>query len=98
MKMTEHETQKLHYEVMGIALAIRGHEGESTLYHDLDQAISDTDWRKMAIIQFAFEMLTTQQRTAILSDQTTGDDVVAAIAVFDKHLRSMLPGKASKSA
>ncbi len=98
MNLTEREAQQLHYEVMGIALAIRGHEGESSLYRELDRAIAGLDWRRMAIIQFAFEMLTTNQRSAILSEQATTDEVVRAIAIFGRHLRSMLPGAAGRSA
>ena len=93
MKMSEREAQKLHYEVMGIALAIRGHEGESTLYHEIDQAISDTDFRKMSIIQYAFEMLPSSRQSHVLTENFTDENVVSSIAEFNAHLRAMLPLK-----
>ncbi len=98
MKMLEREAQKLHYEVMGIALAIRGHEGESTLYRELDQTISDLDFRKMAIVQYAFEMLPTSRQNLIMTENYTDEEVVGAIAEFNKHLRAMLPRKSAASA
>ena len=93
MNLSEREAQKLHYEVMGIALAIRGHEGESSLYNEVDQAISDTDFRKMSIIQYAFEMLPTSRQAQILTESFTDEEVVASIAEFNNHLRTMLPLK-----
>ena len=35
------ERERLLYDVMGIALAIRGHLGECTLYRELDAAITE---------------------------------------------------------
>lgn len=98
IKLTEQESQQLHYQVMGIALAIRGHEGDSILYHELDEAISGLDWRKLAIIQYAFEMLPTSRQNLILSKDTTDQEVVESIATFNTQLRSMLPRSSSKSA
>lgn len=98
MNMSEREAQKLHYEVMGIALAIRGHEGESTLYNEIDQAISDTDFRKMSIIQYAFQTLPSSRQALVLTENYTDEEVLTSIAEFNTHLRSMLPLKAKARA
>lgn len=98
MNLSERESQKLHYEVMGIALAIRGHEGESSLYNELDQAITQMDYRKMSIVQYAFEMLPTSRQSLVLSEHFTDEEVVGAIAEFNTHLRTMLPRRATAGA
>ena len=98
MNLSEREAQKLHHEVMGIALAIRGHEGESSLYNEIDQAISNTDFRKMSIIQYAFQTMPSSRQALVLTENFTDEEVTASIAEFNNHLRTMLPLKAKAQA
>ena len=83
---------------MGIALAIRGHEGESSLYNEIDQAISNTDFRKMSIIQYAFQTMPSSRQALVLTENFTDEEVTASIAEFNNHLRTMLPLKAKAQA
>lgn len=94
----EQRAQQLHYDVMGIALAIRGHVGESGLFQDIDRALSAQDWRALSIIQYAFEMLTTSRQQAILSDMADPETVGEALNAFERVLRSMLPADVQRSA
>ena len=88
----------MHYEVMGIALAIRGHNGECDLFQELDQALAETDWRRMAIIQHAFDLISEKRKAVILSDGGSPRVVAHAITIFEQNLRMMLPQVQSKSA
>ncbi len=85
------ERERLLYDVMGIALAIRGHLGECTLYRELDAAITEQNWRKLAIIQNAFEMLAPERCEIILGDTGHMGEIHGAVAMFEGNLRSMVP-------
>ncbi|HEX9841118.1 MAG TPA: hypothetical protein VGC20_00150 [bacterium] len=98
MQIDERRAKQLHYEVMGIALAIRGHAGESGLYQEIDAALTDQDWRKMAIVQHAFEMLSTQRQTLILSEIGDLDEVGRSITLLERGIRMMSPAPSERSA
>ena len=85
------EQERLLYDVMGIALAIRGHLGECMLYRELDAEITEQNWRKLAIIQQAFEMLAPERREIILGDTGHMGGIHGVIAMFEGNLRSMVP-------
>ena len=85
------ERERLLYDVMGIALAIRGHLGECTLYRELDATITEQNWRKLAIIQNAFQMLAPERREIILGDTGYMGEIHSAVAMFEGNLRSMVP-------
>jgi len=90
MEMQENYAKQLHYDVMGIAMAVRGHLGECALFQEIDAAVQTLDWRKMATIQDAFDMLSERQRDAIMG---SGDDSDAgmAIQVLNQVLRTLVP-------
>jgi hypothetical protein len=98
MDMSERQSQQLHFDVMGIALAVRGHLGECALFHEIDAALNELDWRTMAIVQYAFEMLTTQRQQTILLDLADADAVGEAITAFERILHSMLPATQKRPA
>ena len=92
MNINENYAKKLHYDVIGIAMAIRGHLGECTLFMEIDEAVQSLDWRKMAIIQYAFDMLTEERRHEILSGLPEHDtSAKTSIEMFNQVLRTMLP-------
>lgn len=94
----ERKAKQLHYDVMGIALAIRGHVGESGLYQEIDAAISALDWRRMAAIQNAFDLLAEHVQALILGEMGDPDEVGRAIAAYERRLRAMLPGAGQRTA
>ena len=98
MNVDDRRAKQLHYDVMGIALAIRSHTGESGLFQELDAAVSALDWRIMSIVQYAFEMLTSSRQQAILSDMADPEVVGEAITIFERSLRTMMPAEAQRSA
>ena len=98
MHMDERRAKQLHYDVMGIALAIRGHTGDSGLFQELDAALSQRDWRKMAVVQSAFDMLSAQRQQLIMDDMGHPDEVGRSIALFEKSLRMMDPKSDQRTA
>ena len=91
MQIDERRAKQLHYDVMGIALAIRGHTGETGLFQEIDAALSAQDWRKLAIIQNAFDMITPERQELIMGDMRNPDEVMRSISLFERHLRTMDP-------
>ena len=89
MQIDERRAKQLHFDVMGIALAIRGHAGDTGLFRDIDEAITQADWRKMTIIQSAFDMLSDQRQQLIMSEMGDPDEVGRSIALFERTLRTM---------
>lgn len=98
MNIEEKRAKQLHYDLMGIALAVRGHNGEDALFEEIDSAISALDWRRMAVIQYAFDMLSPERRAAIMGDDTNEEVLGLAIRMFSQILRTMLPENAARSA
>jgi len=98
MNIDERRAKQLHYDVMGIALAIRGHAGASGLFEEIDAALSGLDWRRMAIIQNAFDMLSEARQAVIMGEMGAPDEVGQSIAVFERTLRTMLPISSQRSA
>ena len=98
MNIDERRAKQLHYDVMGIGLAIRGHTGESGLFQEIDAALSARDWRKMAIIQNAFDMLSAERQELIMGDMRSPDEVMRSIAIFERHLRTMAPVSGQRTA
>ena len=98
MNMDERRAKQLHYDVMGIALAIRGHAGESGLFQEIDAALSGLDWRRMAIIQNAFDLLSDERQQLIMGDMGDPDEVGQSISVVERALRTMLPANSQRSA
>lgn len=98
MQIDEQRAKQLHYDVMGIALAIRGHAGENGLYQEIDAALTELDWRKMAIIQHAFEMLSTPRQVLIMSDIGDPDEIGRSIALLERGIRMLSPAPKERSA
>lgn len=98
MQIDDRQAKRLHYDVMGIALAIRGHMGEDALFRELDRAISALDWRKMAIAQRSFDLLSEERRRHILNERTDHDEAAGSIALFERNMRTMIPAAVPKSA
>jgi hypothetical protein len=98
MHTDERRAKQLHYDVMGIALAIRGHAGESGLFQEIDAALTTQDWRKLAMIQNAFELLSIERRQLILGDMGDPDEIGRSIAMFERALRMMTPSSGQRSA
>lgn len=99
MNLDERQATRLHYEVMGIALAILGHEGESDFYHELDEALTEPNWGKLAMIQRAYDMLPEARKRQILSDAEEGDEGVEwTISKFKANLHMMSPTGSRKTA
>lgn len=98
MQIDDRQAKRLHYDVMGIALAIRGHMGEDALFRELDRAISALDWRKMAIAQRSFDLLSEERQRHILNEGADHDEVAGSIALFERNMRTMIPAAVPKSA
>jgi hypothetical protein len=98
LHLDERRAKQLHYDIMGIALAIRAHAGESALYQEIDQALTERDWRKMVIIQNAFDMLSAERQQGIMDDLSSKDEVGYSIALFERALRMMLPQQDQRTA
>jgi hypothetical protein len=96
--MEAQRAKQVYSEVMGIALAIRGHTGDSSLYRELDQALNRQDWRKLAIIQHTFEMLSTRRQAEIMSSFGDPDDLKGALTHFERVLRTFSPAPVQHTA
>jgi len=97
--MDERQATRLHYEVMGIALAILGHEGEGETYKELDEALSGPHWGKLGLIQRAFDMLPPERKRQILSNTDQDSEAVAgSIAKFKANFQMMSSREGRKTA
>lgn len=96
--MDERQAKQLHYEVMGIALAIRGHTGESGLFMQIDVALAHQDWAQLAMIQSAFNLLSDESQALILGDMGEPDAVGRSIAMFERTLYRMDAAQNPRSA
>jgi hypothetical protein len=96
--MEAQRARQVYSDVMGIAAAIRGHAGETALYRELDQALTRQDWRKLAIIQHTFEMLSTPRQAEIMSSFGDPDDLRRALTHFERVLRTFSPAPAQHTA
>lgn len=97
MQIDEQRAKQLHYDVMGIALAVRGHVGESGLYRELDEALTGLDWRKMAIVQHAFDMLSTERQQLIMSEMGDPDEIGRSIDLLERGIRLLAPKPAQSA-
>jgi hypothetical protein len=98
MNIDERRAKQLHYDVMGIALAIRAHTGESGLFQEIDAALTNLDWRTMATIQNAFDLLSSERQQLIMGDMGNPDEVGRSIAIFERALRTLMPRDGQRSA
>jgi hypothetical protein len=98
MNIDERRAKQLHYDVMGIALAIRGHAGPSGLFEEIDAALTDLDWRKLVVIQNAFDLLSTERQQLILGEMGDPDAVGHSITIFERMLRTMAPRGSQRTA
>lgn len=96
--MNERQAKQLHYDVMGIALAIRGHTGETGLFQHIDAALTGLDWDGMIKIQTAFNMLRSEQQELILGDMGDPDEIGHSIAIFERSLHQMGIGTSQRTA
>ena len=90
--------QKLHYDVMGIGLAVRAIEGEGPLFALIDQALSQKNERLMKAVFNAFNMLNENQRQHIMNG--TGDESTLSmnLARMERYIRVINSGADVKSA
>lgn len=98
MSGEDRQAQALHYEIMGIALAVRGHAGEGWLYARLDTALRELDWPGLEQAKRAFDMLPENMRNDILDDRTPEDIAGTAIRRYERYLRAMLLHRGEQSA
>jgi len=98
MNIDERRAKQLHYDVMGIAMAIRGHTGETGLFQEIDEALTGQDWRKMAMIQSAFDVLSPERQQLIMGDMGNPDEVGRSIAMFERALHMMEPASGQRTA
>jgi hypothetical protein len=98
MQIDERRAKQLHYDVMGIALAVRFHAGESGLFKEIDAALSELDWRKMAIIENAFDMLSTQRQELLMGEMGDTDEIGRTITLLERGIRMMSPEPSQRTA
>ncbi len=87
----ERRSKQLHYDVMGIGLAIRGHMGDSALFHEIDQALNELDWRKLVSIQQAFDLLSEARQDLIMGSAGDTMAIERSIVMFEENLRVIAP-------
>lgn len=89
MFIDEHQAKQLHYDIMGVGLAVRGHAGECELYRFIDEALTALDWERMLVIRRGLALLPQHQQEDILSDDVAADAAASAIRRLERYVRAM---------
>ena len=76
MFIDDHQAKQLHYDIMGVGLAVRGHAGECELYRFIDAALTALDWERMLVIRRGLALLPQHQQEDILSDDVAADGIL----------------------
>ena len=90
--------QKLHYDVMGIGLAVRTIEGEGPLFALIDTALTSKNERQMKAILNAFNMLTSDQRLQVMEGIGDESTLLLYLARMERYIRVIGSGAEVKSA
>lgn len=72
--------QSIHYQAMGIHLALNNHKRDSHLCRALEEAIGNQDWTTLQVIQSCFNALDARDRALILSGIGHPQRIANAIA------------------
>lgn len=88
---------KLYNDVMGIALAVWGNAGDCPVFHMIDKALDNYNLKELNCVKDAFEMLSEQVQTEIMTDIKT-DKTVKAIDRLRENIDVMMKAEKSQSA
>lgn len=83
------EDAQLFYEVMEIGLGVMGAVGDSPFFKFIDRALDAFDVAEMKIIKRSFEMLSPEEREALIGPESTPSAARAAgesMAAICMHL------------
>ena len=89
MIMEEKQAKQLHYDVMGIALAIRGHEGESDLFRIIDEALTSQNWVILSRVKRGFDLLSREMQADLMSDESDPGEAAIAIRRLERYARKL---------
>ena len=94
----ENYQQVTHYEIMGIGLKVLALQGESKLFHYIDEAMRGPDWKALSRLRAVVEELPPTQQEHIMSN--TGDEeiVLKAMKSLEDKLGLNSKRKSKKSA
>ena len=85
------ETQadmRLYNEVVGVALAIWSHVGDSQIFRIIDRALDAYSIAEMDNIRVAFNMLPEPMQQDIMAEQKTSN-TIAAIERFSRYIQQL---------
>lgn len=88
---------KLHNEVMGVALAIWAHTGDSPVFRMIDKALDAFNEEEMRNVKIAFDMLTANMQRDIMADQKS-ENTLVAIDRFTRYVGEIVHSRRSRSA